>query len=312
MRIDSNILNKKAVNNFNNLEARFNETHNNKYDYTKSIFTGSRNKIEIICPEHGSFWQTPYSHVIGTGCALCGQKAAGNSLRGSTNTFLKNAKEKHNNFYSYLKVKYVHSRTKVTITCPVHGDFEQAPHSHLRGHGCNKCALFNNKDIRRSTKEKFILKATAINKDLYDYSKVVYTHTENPVNIICKIHGEFQQTPHDHITKKAGCPSCATYGFKKDKQAILYYLKILKYDKIYYKIGITNKSIKTRFGSDMKYITVLHQVHYKSGQDAYNEEQRILKQFKEFKYIGPPLLKSNGNTELFNCDILNIHKKDSI
>ena len=52
----------------------------------------------------------------------------------------------------------------------------------------------------------------------------------------------------------------------------------------------------------MQYIQVLHQVHYKSGQDAYNEEQRILKEYKEFKYIGDKLLIS-GNTELFYKDI---------
>lgn len=84
----------------------------------------------------------------------------------------------------------------------------------------------------------------------------------------------------------------------------LYYLKVTYNNQVFYKIGITNRTIKERFGSDMKYIQVLHKIHYKSGQDAYNEEQRILNKFKDFKYVGPDILKS-GNTELFIKDILN-------
>ena len=36
--------------------------HGDKYDYSKSIYNGVNNKIEIICPEHGSFWMTPVNH----------------------------------------------------------------------------------------------------------------------------------------------------------------------------------------------------------------------------------------------------------
>jgi len=45
----------------------------------------------------------------------------------------------------------------------------------------------------------------------YDYSKANYTYSKTKVILICKLHGEFQVTPNDHITKKSGCPEC---GFK--------------------------------------------------------------------------------------------------
>ena len=48
--------------------------HGNKYDYTKSVYTGCRDKIEIVCSEHGSFYQDPTNHLnLKQGCPKCGQ-----------------------------------------------------------------------------------------------------------------------------------------------------------------------------------------------------------------------------------------------
>ena len=47
--------------------------------------------------------------------------------------FIKKANKKHNNFYDYNKVKYINSKTKIIITCPSHGEFEQTPANHLYG-----------------------------------------------------------------------------------------------------------------------------------------------------------------------------------
>lgn len=35
--------------------ARAKEKHGDKYDYSKSIYTGSQNKITVTCPEHNTF-----------------------------------------------------------------------------------------------------------------------------------------------------------------------------------------------------------------------------------------------------------------
>lgn len=37
--------------------------------------------------------------------------------------FIEDAQKVHGNKYDYSKVNYVNSNTKVTITCPIHGDF---------------------------------------------------------------------------------------------------------------------------------------------------------------------------------------------
>ena len=42
----------------------------------------------------------------------------------------------------------------------------------------------------------------------YDYSKIKYINTDTKVCIICSEHGEFWQTPNEHL-KGCGCPVCA-------------------------------------------------------------------------------------------------------
>ena len=157
---------------------------------------------------------------------------------------------------------------------------------------------------KRLTTEMFINKANIIHSNKYDYSKTSYVNNRTKVTIICPIHGEFEQTPNSHLSG-SGCPMCSKSGFDPSKPGILYYLSINNGEA--YKIGITNLSVRKRFTvKDLEKIRIVHQVHYKNGQDAYKEEQKYLKQFKEYKYIGPKLL-SSGNTELFNIDILNIN-----
>ncbi len=42
-----------------------------KYDYSKVVYSNVNTKVEIICPEHGSFWQKPNDHLQGHGCSEC-------------------------------------------------------------------------------------------------------------------------------------------------------------------------------------------------------------------------------------------------
>lgn len=48
-----------------------NKVHNNRYDYSKVNYINCRNKIIIICLEHGEFKQFPDSHLSGNGCPAC-------------------------------------------------------------------------------------------------------------------------------------------------------------------------------------------------------------------------------------------------
>jgi hypothetical protein len=61
---------------------------------------------------------------------------------------------------------------------------------------------------KRVTTESFIEDAVKIDGNKYDYSKVKYNGMKNGVCIICPEHGEFWQTPDNHMKGK-GCPHCA-------------------------------------------------------------------------------------------------------
>ena len=54
--------------------------HNNKYDYNNSIYVNSRTKIEIICPNHGSFFQLANNHLCNHGCPNCDKSKGENAI----------------------------------------------------------------------------------------------------------------------------------------------------------------------------------------------------------------------------------------
>ena len=113
--------------------------HAGKYTYEKSIYTNNHTKTIITCPVHGDFEQTPNKHTQGRGCPTC-------YLENKSYTkeqFVKRASEIHKNKYSYEKTNYTTGDNFITITCPLHGDFEQRAKVHLHGCGCTKCANIN-------------------------------------------------------------------------------------------------------------------------------------------------------------------------
>ena len=123
----------------------------------------------------------------------------------TTEKFIEKARAVHGDRYDYSQVKYVNTKTEVTIICPDHGAFPQTPSNHLHHEvGCPSCA--GNLPL---TTETFIEKAIAIHGDRYDYSQVKYVNNKTEVTIICPVHGAFPRTPSNHLHHEVGCPSCA-------------------------------------------------------------------------------------------------------
>ena len=176
--------------------------HGNKYDYSKVKYIDASTKVCIICPEHGEFWQTPNDHYH-SGCEICAREArAKKKVEKASNTFREKAVGVHGNKYDYSKVEYKSAKEKVCIICPEHGEFWQAPTTHLR------CAVFPRcQGNFRLTKEEFIEKANEIHGGKYDYSKVEYKNIRTKICIICPEHGEFWQKPEHHLSAH-GCPNC--------------------------------------------------------------------------------------------------------
>jgi len=119
--------------------ADFNEVHPNKYNYEKSNFIDLKTKIEIICPTHGSFFQSPKSHKEGCGCKLCFLDRRSQKNKVSKENFIKRASSTHNNKYDYSESNINILRNKIKIICPIHGEFNQEATLHLLGSGCPDC-----------------------------------------------------------------------------------------------------------------------------------------------------------------------------
>jgi len=176
---------------------RFNEKHNNKYDYSFVDYINTSTKVKIICPNHGMFSQTPNGH-FSRGC----QKCYFDSLNSNSGEFIKKCIKIHGNKYDYSLVCYLNSKKKVKILCKKHGIFYQEPRNHLVGQRCPVCV--GNKKI---TNKDFIKRANEIHKKRYDYSLVKVNGSREKVKIICKSHGIFKQVVDTHL-RNHGCPKC--------------------------------------------------------------------------------------------------------
>jgi hypothetical protein len=174
---------------------RANKIHDNFYSYPENYITANT-KIGIICPKHGIFQQTPWLHMLGQGCSKCVGKNK------TTNDYISEAKEVHGEKYKYHLIKYENCNTPVEIICPEHGVFKQLISSHLLGYGCGKCA-----GNKLKTTDEFKAEAKEINGEKYDYSLVIYKNSQTDVDIICRTHGVFHQSPAHHL-QGGGCPKC--------------------------------------------------------------------------------------------------------
>lgn len=141
--------------------------------------------------------------------------------------YISKFQEVHGDRYDYSSVVYSGAKVVVSIGCKTHGLFPQTPQDHLKGSGCPKCSKVH----RKSTIE-CLEDFKQVHGNTYDYTKVIYTNSATKVEILCKEHGSFYQTPNHHLEGK-GCPKCQVVN-----QNILYVLKCLNTG--LFKIGITN------------------------------------------------------------------------
>lgn len=189
----------------NEFVIRANKVHNNKFDYSLVNYINLDTKVNIICPIHKEFKQTPRNHLKGNDCFECSKRKKSKT----TDKFVKQANIVHNNFYDYSLTDYKNYLNKVKIICPIHGIFEELPMEHLfKKSGCKKCGIEKTKKFTVIGLDKFIEKANKVHNNKYDYSKVTYINSYTKVEIICPKHGSFFQKPGDHIHAKAGCPVC--------------------------------------------------------------------------------------------------------
>lgn len=185
------------------------QAHGTKYgyEYVPDVMC-RRDKVTIVCPDHGAFVQQVATHVDGSRCPECAKlsriaKAATRAV--PLDVFVSRARAAHGDKYDYSGVKYKNKDVKVEIRCPQHGAFLQTPASHAAGHGCPECYnMVRGQDIKIPTDVWRSMQSARYPQ--VDFSKSEYRGAHALVTAECRIHGS--------VTRKAskwalsGCPQC--------------------------------------------------------------------------------------------------------
>ena len=203
---------------------QFKDAHGDKYNYSKVIYKGVHELVEIICPVHGSFPQTPNSHKRGNGCPNC-------SNRDTLETMIDKLP---NNFklYDYSKAVYINSTTEITVTCNVCGiEFDQTPSALIQGHGCKVCSAKAKADKARLKPEEILSKAREIHGNKFEYGSLEgYLDNRFVWQIKCPKHSWFPQPVVSHL-RGQGCKDCAKeLSSSRIEKELVSYLKSLGLD----------------------------------------------------------------------------------
>ena len=241
--------------------------------------------------------------------------------------FLLRASSIHGSRYDYSNIKFVSSSKKIDMVCREHGVFNQLPEKHLIGRGCPKCASVYSARKRTRTSISFISLAKNIHGERYDYSKVSYKLSTEKIKIVCVDHGEFLQTPSQHLAG-SGCSKCGylvaggegaycnTIAERnkdkwKNEFAMVYFVKFNPLNDSFHKIGISSLSVKDRFRY-RRYLkfNISEIFHIKTNKyNATYIESELLKSKLITKYVTKD--KFGGHTECFKLSE-NVSERDII
>ena len=242
--------------------------HGDKYDYSKVIYNGNKQKICIICPIHGEFWQRPNDHLNGNGCPKCSGRQ-----RNTTDEFITKANYVHNHFFSYKHTEYKGANQKVVVTCPIHGDFSVKANNHLLGYNCPSCsksgikhniALLpkNGNNTKKISPDTVISRIHVLFGEKYNTDKINYINNSTKIELYCNEydcygiqHGSFKITP-SHLFMGQGCPKCGK-NYKLTTEEFIQRCKIIHdnfydYPKTEYKSTHRNVTITCPIHGDFK------------------------------------------------------------
>lgn len=282
--------------------SRAKEILGDNYDFSKVDYINSQTKVRLICKDHGEFSITPNSILSQhQGCKKCGYIRAGvNQKLSKAEEYKRLLEEKYGEIYDLSLTEYVDRKTPLVVICKKHGPFTVDSWAFLNGRvGCTYCSgkYLCNDDYRQRLEQIH-------GKGRYTYDLI--ETTKKKFGITCNICGNKWYTLVMHLLRGSGCPNCAKSGFNPDKPATLYCIEfILPNNTRIYKVGITNNSVLSRIVGMKVSSRILYKVIYEEqfevGRSAFDKEQSIHSEFKDYEYKGKPFLK-NGFTELFTVN----------
>jgi hypothetical protein len=198
------------------------------YKYSKVKYINMNKKINLICNKNHEFTITPDLHLrkesLG-GCKECQKESLSKKMKYTQEEWIQNAKLQHNNKYDYSKVNYISSNIEIIIICVKHGEFKQLPSSHLAGNGCKLCGIetvSKSKMLSDNKLDKKIHRASIIHNNKYTYNNIYRNNGILYINIICPIHGLFNQRVVHHLNGH-GCSKCIIHYSKQQIECLKYF-----------------------------------------------------------------------------------------
>lgn len=279
------------IENFINTEMR----HPNKNSKKKKRY------VTFRCLSCGKVAEKTYqaSRPWKSLCMSCVQR------KYTTDDFVSVGQKHFGSKYDYSKTKLATVTEKVTIICPVHGEFQQRAWEHMSGHGCNQC-----KFDQKSKDQTIPLAIWEERLELYpliSFKKVTDLGYHSPVKLTCKIHGDFtvqlgQIGKSKHLCKHCAYAAHQPQSIRKElisTEATIYYVYLPDIDM--YKFGVTvNLEERLKQLGDHKVIA--------TGTKEYIEALRLEHEahlaLDRYRYKGRKVLIKNDSTELYKQCVL--------
>ncbi len=223
--------------------------YNLQYDYSETEYMGVKTEINIRCREHGEFKVSPKNLLRGGGCVICKENS---DLAKLTKDFMEKVTKKYPR-YDYSKVIYKNCKGKIEVICPNHGAFKVGVSPFLQNGNCPECLKEEARARYTKPFSEFLEKANKQFNNKYTYLEETYTKSTAKMVAVCPHHGNFKIIPNQHFKQMYGCIKCNPENAKGyrayyyDKPTTLYYIKLIKGNEEYFKLGITTTTLDKRF-----------------------------------------------------------------
>lgn len=203
-------------------ESKAHHVHGNRYRYHLAEVTHSKRKVDIECPDHGVFKQAPDHHLRGRGCPICARENRKTAAKVSSEDFFAKASEIHEGFYDYSRSEFKGLNEKVSITCPVHGEFSTLARKHIsEKRGCPDCGRVRTQYAQSVFFQDFFDAAVDRHGFAYSYVDVSLKYLSDEITVKCKEHGSFKVTASKHL-HGVGCPKCRPGGSSPENEVAEY------------------------------------------------------------------------------------------
>jgi len=201
--------------------SKANIIHDNKYDYSESIYINQETDITIFCSVcKNTFKQKPKAHLSGCGCPNCARV----NHRTTNDEFIKNSKQIHgDSTFNYNECIYTVCKNPVILICNTcQNKFSIVPNKHLsRKQGCSICCKNNMDQLNFEKSEKLFWEQVTIKHGTtYDLSVTKYNGVHKNIEIICKKCGLFS-IREDTFRRGSGCYECVYIENKHKENSLI-------------------------------------------------------------------------------------------